>query len=301
MTKTFVIILLLSIISCNSSNKRNGGPDFSGSHKKPGREVVNLSDEAAADIVQNVASPVEIATILRSVRIPYSADCLAPAGEAARLTSDFQRALMLGIYVADLGYLNVYGETGNYPEVLSAIKLLADGLKTGEHFDFATMKRLADTGSGNDSLQFLSVNSFNHIDKYLRENGRGTVSSLMIAGLWIEGQHLATQAVADHNEEMLRDRIGEQKIILGDLLTFLQPFRESSDQYRSVYSMLESIYSAYGGVKVSYRLGEPETIEEDGRLVMVQHEESIVEMSDEQLSEIAELSREVRNKLISGI
>jgi hypothetical protein len=56
----------------------------------------------------------------------------------------------------------------------------------------------------------------------------------------------------------------------------------------------------YSGVKVSYRLGEPETREEDGRLVMVQHEESIVEMSDVQLAQIAEKSKEIRNKLISG-
>jgi len=34
--------------------------------------------------------------------------------------------------------------------------------------------------------------------------------------------------------------------------------------------------------------------------VVVQHEESIVEMTDAQLAEIATLSKEVRNKLISG-
>jgi hypothetical protein len=33
---------------------------------------------------------------------------------------------------------------------------------------------------------------------------------------------------------------------------------------------------------------------------MIQHEESIVEMSDEQLAEITGISKEVRNKLISG-
>jgi hypothetical protein len=65
--------------------------------------------------------------------------------------------------------------------------------------------------------------------------------------------------------------------------------------------MMENISKKYADVRVSYRLGEPETAEVDGRLVMVQHEESIVEMSDSQLAEIAEMSKEVRNKLISGI
>jgi hypothetical protein len=53
-------------------------------------------------------------------------------------------------------------------------------------------------------------------------------------------------------------------------------------------------------VRITYRLGEPETAEQDGRLVMIQHEESIVEMSNEQLAEIAAVSKEVRNNLIHG-
>jgi hypothetical protein len=80
----------------------------------------------------------------------------------------------------------------------------------------------------------------------------------------------------------------------------LRPYRDSGEEYASLYSLMEGLSQKYAGVKVSYRLGEPETTEEDGRLVMVQHEESIVEMSDSQLAEIAEMSKEVRNKLISG-
>jgi hypothetical protein len=33
---------------------------------------------------------------------------------------------------------------------------------------------------------------------------------------------------------------------------------------------------------------------------MIQHEESMVEMTDDQLMKITDLSKEVRNKLISG-
>jgi hypothetical protein len=54
-------------------------------------------------------------------------------------------------------------------------------------------------------------------------------------------------------------------------------------------------------VNITYKLGEPETVEQDGRLVMIQHEQSNVEMTDEQLAVIAALSEEVRNKLISGV
>jgi hypothetical protein len=234
------------------------------------------------------------------MQVPFSAGYLAPTHEADRLTTNFQKAIMLGIYGADLGYLNIYEKTGNSIEVLSTIKRLADGLRVGQYFDFETLKRLSLSKSNLDSLLFLSVNSYNQIDKFLRDNNRGSISALMIAGVWIEGQYLATQVALNNHDEVLRDRIGEQKIILGDLLMLLRPYRESSEEYNALYSMMEEISSRYSDVKVSYRLGEPETIEENGRLVMVQHEESIVEMSDAQLAEIAEKSKEIRNKLISG-
>ena len=89
---------------------------------------------------------------------------------------------MLGIYGADLGYLNIYGKTGNSVDVLSAIKRLADGLRVGQFFDFETLKRLSTSKSNLDSLLFLSVNSYNQIDNYLRNNDRGSISALMITG-----------------------------------------------------------------------------------------------------------------------
>lgn len=301
LTKIAAVILLMSICSCRNSSTRQGGLSFPVADSVPAGEAEKLSEEAVADIVQNIASPVEIASILQKMQVPFSAGYLAPTQGADRLTTNFQKAVMLGIYGADLGYLNMYEKTGNSVDVLSVIKRLADGLRVGQYFDFETLKRLSVSKSNLDSLLFLSVNSYNQIDRYLRDNDRGSISALMITGVWIEGQYLATQMALSHNDKILRDRIGEQKIILGDLLMLLRPYMESSDEYRALYGMMERIRSGYAEVKVSYRLGEPETKEEDGRLVVVQHEESIVEMTDAQLADIAELSKEVRNKLISGI
>jgi len=299
-SKLVAVILLICICSCRNSVTRQGSLNFPVDDSVPAGEAEKLSEEAIADIVQNIASPVEIAAILQAMNVPFSAEYLASTLGAERLTTNFQKAVMLGIYGADLGYLNMYEKTGNSIDVLSTIKRLADGLRVGQYFDFETLKRLSVNKSDLDSLLFLSVNSYNQTDLYLRENGRGSISALMITGVWIEGQYLATQVITGHHDKILRDRIGEQKIILGDLLMLLRPYRESSAEYTALYDMMEQISTAYREVRITYRLGEPETLEQDGRLVMIQHEESIVEMTDEQLIRIADLSRDVRNKLISG-
>ncbi len=299
--QTVAVILLIAVGSCRNSSTRHAGVGFPDEDAVPAAaEAEKLSEEAVADIVQNIASPVEIAAMLQAMEVPFSAAFLAPTQGAERLTTNFQKAIMLGIYGADLGYLNIYHKTGNSVDLLSTIKRLADGLRVGQYFDFETLKRLSTSKSDLDSLLYLSVSSYNHIDRYLRDNNRGSISALMITGVWIEGQYLATQVALEHPGEALRDRIGEQKIILGDLLMLLRPYRDSNSEYRSLYSMMEKIRESYAAVKVSYRLAEPETVTEGDRLIMVQHEESIVEMSDAELNEIARLSKEIRNKLITG-
>ena len=299
-SKLAAIILLILAYSCGNSSTRHGNLGFPVADSVPAGEAEKLSDEAIADIVQNIASPVEIAAIMQSMQVPFTAEYLAPTQDAERLTTNYQKAVMLGIYGADLGYLNIYEKTGNSVDLLSTIKRMADGLRVGQFLDFETLKRLSVSKSNLDSLLFLSVNSYNKIDEYLRESNRGSVSALMIAGVWVEGQYLATQVTRTHPDRVLRDRIGEQKIILGDLLMLLRPYRDSSGDYSSLYNMMEEISNTYRDVRITYRRGEPETVEEDGRLVMIQHEESIVEMTDDQLEEIASVSEKVRNKLISG-
>jgi hypothetical protein len=299
-TNLIAITILLLVCSCRNTGTRQGSLAFPVADSVPSGEAEKLSEEAIADIVQNIGSPVEIAAIMQALQVPFSAEYLASTRGADRLATNYQKAVMLGIYGADLGYLNIYEKTGNSVDVLSTIKRLADGLHVGQFFDFETIKRLSVSKSNLDSLLFLSVSSYNKIDRYLRDNGRGSVSALMIAGVWIEGQYLATQVVTNYPDRVLRNRIGEQKIVLGDLLMLLRPYRQSSAEYGSLYDMMEQITEAYSPVNISYRLAEPETVEQDGRLVMIQHEESIVEMSDEQLAEITGISKEVRNKLISG-
>ncbi len=58
---------------------------------------------------------------------------------------------------------------------------------------------------------------------------------------------------------------------------------------------LEIIKSIYDEVKISYEVGEPQTMEKDGMLMVIQSETSHVNMSDETLRKIIETAEQVRN------
>jgi hypothetical protein len=293
------IIIVFLIYSCKGRSGRNSEFVFPDTDSIPLSEAEKLSDEALDDISRNISSPVEIAEILQRMKVPFSTSYLASSIDASRLGTSYDKALKLGILGADLGYLNMYEKTGTSIDVLSSIKKLADGINVGQFFDFETIKRLSLNRSNLDSLFLLSNNAYNEIDKFLREKGRGQLSSLMITGVWIEGQYLATQVLKQNPDTLLRNRVGEQKIILNDLIMLLAPYCNSGNQFKELCQYMQDFRNTYRDVRITYTVGEPQMIEKDGALVVVQTDQSRVEMTDEQLTSIIQTTEKIRNKIIS--
>ena len=251
---------------------------------------LQISPETMNDIIQNIASPIEVAALINSLNIPFSTSYLADPENLSTSTTSFEMAYSLGALSADLGYLNMYEKTGTAVNYLSSINRLADALQIGQFFDFTTIKRLATTSTDLDSLMFISINSFNNMDDYLRETDRSNLSALMIAGVWMESLYLATQVASQNANEDLKSMIGEQKLILNDLLLILNNYK-NEEVIQGYITDLESIKQVYDEVKITYEVGEPQTIEKDGMLMVIQSEASHVMMSDETLEMIINAPR----------
>jgi hypothetical protein len=299
----FVLVFALFMFvssSCRNSSNNNSQFVFPESDSIPIAEAEKLSTEAIEEIARNISSPVEIANLLQSMAVPFSPDYLASSIDANKQTTSFDKALTLGILGADLGYLNMYEKTGSSLDILSSIRKLAEGIKVGQFFDFETIKRLSLNKSNLDSLLFLSIDSYTQIDKYLRNNDRGQLSALMIIGVWLEAQYLATQVMLEYPDPMLRDRIGEQKIILNDLILLASPYCNRDTEFGELCQDLQDIAEKYRDIRITYTLGEPVSKEVDGALIVEQTETSVIEMTAEQLAAIIEITKKTRNKLIAN-
>lgn len=294
------IFLLLSLISCRNQSDKSGEFVFPEADSIPLSEAEKLSPEAIADISRNISSPVEIANLLQTLEVPFSQDYLASEIDAKRQGTAFDKAIKLGILGADLGYLNMYEKTGTSLDLVASIRQLAEDLKVGQFFDFELIRKLSQNKSNLDSLLFISIDSYTQIDNYLRANDRGQLSALMIIGVWLEGQYFATQVADQYPDDVLNDRIGEQKIILNDLILLISPYCNRDNEFTRLCSDLLSIKDKYRDVKITYTQGDPISVEKDGRLEIVQTETSEVEMTPEQLSSIIETTKDIRNRLITN-
>jgi len=292
----FLLTILVLAGSCKSGGAgKNAELDIPDSVLNQGIEI---SEEVMQDIVQNISSPVEMAALIKDLGVPFSNKYISSTVRVGNLNTSFQQALNLGIYAADLGYLNMYNKTSAVIDYLTAIKTLSDDIKVGQFFDFTTLKRLATNSKNLDSLMYISVHSFNEMDKFLHSNNRTNLSTLIVTGVWIEGLFLGTQVYKVAPNQQLAERIGEQKLTLEQLILILEKFQKDK-QYTKLLEELMVIKDLYKPVVIRYEKGEPEMIEENGMLTIVQHDKSIIDITPEQLTSITASVEQVRNRLLN--
>lgn len=296
-----IVTFLMLILAFIAGSCKSGGQNKSAGGEIPDSVLnagVEISDEVMQDIVQNISSPVEMAAMIKDLGVPFSNKYISTTERVGNLTTSFQQSLNLGIYAADLGYLNMYNKTSPVVDYLTAIKTLSDAIKVGQFFDFTTLKRLATNSKNLDSLMYISVHSFNQMDKYLHSNNRTNLSALMVTGVWIEGLYLGTQVYKATPNKELSERIGEQKLTLDQLMLILDKYQRDK-QYAQLMEQLNLLKNLFNSVTIYTKKGEPKMVEVDGMLTIVGGDESIVEISPELLTNIIDITEQVRNKLIS--
>lgn len=292
----FIFVGITIMFSCNSGGKKTSS-DFGSSDSSVSNKALPVSQEAMEGLVQNISSPVEMAALIKSIGTPFSQKYLAPTKNTDNYNTAFAKAFNLGVFGADLGYLNMYHKTSMVLSYITAIKTLSEGINVGQFFDFTTLKRLSTNNENIDSLMYISIHSFNVMDNYLRKNNRSNLSALMVAGVYVEGLYLTTQVCKEKNNKKLADNIGEQKIIFAQLILILKNY-EKEPFFASMIKNLDGIKKTLDEVKITEEKGEPKSVEKDGMLTIVGTSKSIVTMSDDLLKRIIMETEIARNNMI---
>lgn len=294
----FTIALCLLLASCgNRSGKDKVSID---SILEEGSEGgLEISAESMNAIIESIPSPLEIAMVIMQSGTSFNNEFLNDLGNADLYTTDQEKALSIGIYSGDLGYINMYEKAYLTVNTLSTIKGLADDINIGQFFDFATIKRLASQSDKIDSLIYLSTVNFNKMDAFLRSQKRSNLSILMVTGTWTEGLYIASQVIRETNNKELIEWVGYQKVIVDQLILGLSAYKRD-DYFLKLVNDLTSLKSIYDNIKITYDYHEPESVEIDGRLVIVDKSTSTVNITDEQVKQIGDAVTAIRQRLVKN-
>jgi hypothetical protein len=296
--KPIAISLLLSSLillnSCGNGNKE----DINLNDTTQVKKAVTISSEVIHEVIKSIPPPVEITSLIKESGVPFQADLLNPTDNKNKYTSTYQKALNLGIYGADLGYINLYEKTYQSLKYLDAVRDLANDLSVGQFFDFETIKRLASNNKNIDSIIYISTTSFEKMNDYLAKQKRDNISTLMLIGGWIESMHLATNIGKNEKNQELIKRVGEQKVALDQISILINAFKGNAE-FDHLINDINELKSIYDQIKISYEYHEPATKEVNGMLVVEDNSTSKVEINEEQFFKIADKIAELRSKFIN--
>jgi hypothetical protein len=121
-------------------------------------------------------------------------------------------------------YINTFNEAGLIESYMKNIENLCRELKIEQFFDFGKLGPMAKTNNNLDSLLFISINSFDEMNNHLYKNNRTYISTLIVLGCWIEGFYKLTTITKANQQSELISLIGEQMIILNDLIFIFEKY-----------------------------------------------------------------------------
>ncbi|HEY5824809.1 MAG TPA: hypothetical protein VIT44_10610, partial [Cyclobacteriaceae bacterium] len=146
-------------------------------------------------------------------------------------------ALNLGVYAADIGYLTSYDKTQEAIDYLNATKILADNLGVIGSFDVDILKKFEANIANKDSLASLLNETVQKTDRYLKDDNRNKLASLMVTGSFVEGLYVSTGLIKSYPKNILPD--DARNLVLTPLMRVVLQQEKSVSELLSMLSTLE--------------------------------------------------------------
>lgn len=252
--------------------------------------ILNVNGE-----IFSIPSPIQTAFLIKNSGASYSKEILNASNKSSQYTTNFSKALNLGIYGADLGYVTIYDQTQDAIGYLNAAKKLADELGVSGAFDANTIDRFTKNLGNKDSMLVLVGVAYRASDAYLKNNDRNDVSGLVLAGGWIESLYFATNVYKTKPNEDVRRRIAEQKTSLQSLIKLLTQYY-SQPEYTEFIDNLNDLSTVFDGVEFKYAYEKPTTDAE--KKVTTVNSKTEVKISPEQIESITQKIKSIRGQIV---
>lgn len=249
------------------------------------------------DRLFSIPSPFQMAMLVKDNNVPYNKELLNSVQKQSGYSTTFKQALNVGVYGADLSYLNIYEQLPDAAGYFAAIKILSKELGVLSTFDEKTVKRIEDNNNNKDSLLYIISTIYRNADAYLFNNNRNEVGLLILAGGWIESLYIMTQTLKQDKNSEIINRIGEQKHPLNNLIELHRPYYgKISDEFDAFLEELVDLATIFDGVVIEYTYEKP-TIDVKNKLTIVNSVSKTV-INDFQLQKITEMAEKIRNQIV---
>ena len=244
----------------------------------------------------SLPSPYQLTMMVKNADVKFNESLMNPVGNNSKYTSQFQKCVNLGVYGADLAYLNIYGQMPLVMNVFSVAKVLATDLDLLVTFNSELVNRVEKNIDNNDSLLYIMTNTYRDVDIYLKESHRQKEGALILAGGWVEAMYILTQLAVDTKNQELIQHVGESKQPFDNLVKILTPYYSGNKEIKELLDALKDLTNDFEGVEQSYTYKVPE-IDVENKVTVIKSV-SKVSVKDADLQNIAKKIKNIRTLLV---
>jgi len=285
----FSTAIALLTAGCNGDTPKD--PD----ELPPAKDTVKTNLISVDGEIFSIPSPIQTAFLIKNSGASYSKDILNASNKSSTYTSNFSKALNLGIYGADLAYVTMYDKTQDALGYMTSAKKLAEELNVSGAFDNSIIERFNKNLGNKDSMLVLTGIAYRASDAYLKNNDRKDVSGLVLAGGWLESLYFATNLYGTKKNEDIKRRIAEQKSSLQSLIKLLNQFY-SQTEYTEFIDGLKDLSTVYDGVESKYIFVKPTT--DAAKKTTTLNSKTEIKITDEQIKTISDKVKALRAQIV---
>lgn len=200
-------------------------------------------------VVNDIPSPMEIATILEESKEAFHLDLINPVENADYYKTELKQAFNLGIYGADLNYVIIYNEHKQVLKYLFVMKYIADAVNIAEALDEPLLHRIENNIRSKDSLIYLTLPIYKSLDNFLHKNKRDDIAAMILTGAWLEGTFIAAQVIGNNNQneknQLIYHKLTQQGKALSNIIDVLSQYQHHSEELHTIVMKLEDIQQVF--------------------------------------------------------
>ncbi|HEU5146320.1 MAG TPA: hypothetical protein VFT90_06390, partial [Chryseosolibacter sp.] len=229
-------------------------------------EASESLNEQIEEFTYNIPPPSEIPYLLQATGAEFNQSLVNSREKVDQYTSQNDKAaLNLGVYAADIGYLTSYDKTQEAIDYLTACRTLSDDLGLIGTFDAALLEKFEKNISNKDSLTRLLDRTIKDSREYLRDDSRNKLSSLVIAGSFIEGLYIATGLIKSYPKNILPEDnrnlvltplmrvVLEQKSSVSEMVKMLDD-AEQTETISAIKEDFKELEKTYQGLNIEEQI-----------------------------------------------
>jgi len=243
----------------------------------------------------NAPSPEEVLSFFENSNTNYNPNLLHIPEKATGYLDSKSQCLNLGIYMADVAYMNMFDQSGQVGPFEATVFHLSEKIKISQAFDQSLSERLLNNIGNIDSTVYLSEQIYFGIVDYLSNNGMNNTLSLISIGTYIEIMHLTLQSIDNYDAgNELIEHIEDQKMLFSQIYDFA--LTQSLDPgVKEVLHYLNEINAIFNHLEMVE--GETTTANDKKNTLVVSGGTSY-KMNKEQFDSLKKLIESIRKDII---